>query len=301
MAGLIILILIGLGGLGYVIILFIGVVISTINAAIKSKKAPPVLTEESKQLFLNSIRTESDYKSDEEFMEYLPSDSDEYNLRSRRAIDILETDGKMPAAISYVLTTIYCPDECRAAQILIWKVIEGNHALYSAMLREKRAAEDWMDKNKKCYYPTSYMQRTFKKYGVTEKLNELRKLGCTVPDDFRPYAPERESKEDCLVRDWEWKQERVMDKYKEDKSMVAEGSWLILAAFLIIGGAIGAFFIASEAEPPLNAIAMLLGAGVIALGLYCVLRAPAAGRAALRNELKQDSEEQNRDEEYPGL
>ena len=291
MAGLIILILIGLGGLGYLAILFLGTVGVTVSGL--TKKKPPEPTAYSEEEFLSSIRMESDYKSDEEFMEYLPSDSDEYNLRSRRAIDILETDGKMPAAISYVLTTIYCPDECRAAQILIWKIIGGNHALYSAMLREERAAEDWMDKNKKSYYPTSYMRRTFKKYGVTEKLNELRKLGCTVPDDFRPYAPGRKSNESSLMWRRQYQQEKASRDYTESKAQATEGLWLVIGFLGLIGSVALWWYLASIDHPFLAALLGLIG---VIVSLTCAIYGEASGA-----KVRHGDKDNNKDDIYPGL
>ena len=155
-----------------------------------------------------------------------------------------------------------------------------------------------MDKNKKCYYPTSYMRRTFKKYGVTEKLNELEKLGCTVPDDFRPYAPGRKSNESSLIWSRKYQQKKAIEDYKESRAQAAEGLWLISSAVILVAGIVLAVLLYNSMDESWfrNFLMMLLlfssGVGT----WYCAVRAPGAGIKAGRDE-SEDIE----DDTYPGL
>lgn len=302
MTGLIILILIGLGGLIYFVILFLGVVGVTIGGL--TKKKPSKLTKDSERIFLNSARTESDYESDDDFLKFLPPNSSLYSLKEktkgyydsirRRFIPGSEIEKE----INVVIKTIYCPSDCHAVRTLIYKMIENNHSIYSAMLREEKAAQEWMRKNNKCYYPVSYMMRTFKKYGIAEKLNELRKLGCSVPNDFRPYAPGRESNELWIVMEKELQCEREKIDYKESKAQAAEGLWLILSIIiLVIGIALAVLLYNIMEEGSLrNFIVILLPTCAGFGALYCTVRAPGAGIKARRDE-----SEDIKDDIYPGL
>ena len=293
MIGIIVLILIGLGGLGYLAILFLGTVGVTVSGL--TKKKPPEPTAYSEEEFLSSIRMESDYKSDEEFLRFLPPNSSSFSLKEKISgyYDSIIRSSIVSKEISRVLNTIYCPNDCGAARALIGKMIEVDYDLYSAMLREEKAAKDWMDKNNKCYYPVSYMVRTFKKYGVTEKLNELAKIGCSIPDDLRPYAPGRESNESSLMWRRQYQQEKASRDYTESKAQATEGLWLIIGFLGLIGSVALWWYLASIDHPFLAALLGLIG---VIVSLTCAIYGEASGA-----KVRHGDKDNNKDDIYPGL
>ena len=273
MTGLIILIIIGICGLGYLAFLLLGACGVAIGGL--SKRKPKLATERE---FLKYTTAEEDYKTDKEFFYYLPP-----------GINDLKPD----VAKKEALSGIFFEKSSSAFEFLLGKMGEDNPELWRAMIREQKAAEEWLLENKKSYYPTSYMRRTFRKYGVLPKLDELRKAGCKVPADFRPYAPGRKSKEEWVMLRHESEQRRIQEDYSRKKSQGVEALWLVIAFICWGAGIAGWYWLSSGGNGVLGAIVFILG---VAFGIFSLFRCEIDSKKTRRK-----NDKNNRDDIYPGL